>query len=370
MKSTRLLSLCLLLGFTAFSAGAAAVIDAKAPIVQLQDPKNGNCVAAGSPLNNCFTDISSLNSWIWGTRKPTSATPLVVEIGPGTFGQMFCGDATLSSAPERITFRGAGIDKTILASMTITAPCGNAAFSNMTIGGTGINYAVAVVNPGTHTTWTNVKLAGSWQEYCTGGTTGGRHDWYGSQIVASVGGLGGYYQVQCDQSWFYGSEITSKGDLALGDVIPFKVGGAELHVYGSVIRALGTGTAIPLRALTAVSATGGQVHIHGTGVDVISANNVPANIIALSASTGAMIHANASSYNLSTGTGGTVTRIQNLGGHVHAPYLWNEHPQPPNIVSVTGADTAVVTDGAQPHLVIYSSACASKWFDTSTNACR
>ena len=65
-----------------------------------------------------------------------------------------------------------------------------------------------------------------------------------------------------------------------------------------------------------------------------------------------------------------ISKDTNPNTHVHAPYLWEEHPTPPNITSVTGADMAVVTDGAQPHLLIYSSNCTSKWFDTSTNACR
>jgi hypothetical protein len=369
MKSFRIFPAVVLIVSFIFSPSAFAVIDNNAPIVKLRDPAIGGCVEAGVTLNNCFSDIGSLNSWTWGTRKPTSTSPLVVEIGPGIFGQFYCGDA-VSNIAGFISFRGAGMDKTTLASVSIFGQCANAAFDHMTVGGTGVNYAVTVVNGGTNTTWTNVKLTGPtlWQEYCVGGS-GGKHYWFGSQLVAT---LGGSYQVACDQSWFFGSEITSKGPLTFGDVIPLKVSGSELHVYGSVIRALGNGSGAPsdLYTVTAVSATGGQAHIHGTGIDVIAVNGAPAAVTALAASNGAMIHANVSSYNLSTGAGGTITRISNNGGHVHAPYLWEEHQTPPDIASVTGSDMAVVTDGTQPHLLIYSSNCASKWFDTSTNACR
>jgi hypothetical protein len=123
--------------------------------------------------------------------------------------------------------------------------------------------------------------------------------------------------------------------------------------------------------MAAATATGsGKIHIHGTGIDVISQS--ANNIVALAASNGGTIHANAAAYSLKTGSGGTVTRISNNGGHVHAPYLWEQHANPPAILSENGADMAVVTGTADnhPHLVIYDTSCAGKWFDTSTNACR
>jgi hypothetical protein len=159
------------------------------------------------------------------------------------------------------------------------------------------------------------------------------------------------YTVRCDQSWFFGTELLK----AVGAAYTLDVTGSEAHVYGGVIRAKIGGTA--------VHASGaGKVHIHGTGIDVATGGT------ALLAENGGEIHANGVGY--SYPAGGSMTRIANLGGHVHAPYLWEEHASPPNITSVTGADMAVVTDGTQPHLVIYSGNCASKWFDTSTNACR
>lgn len=371
MKSFRVLVLTVI-GYLVFSSYAYAINDPNAAVVKLRDPNNGGCVEAGVMLNNCVAD-SSVNF-----DGLSNASSFIVEVGPGTFGQMFCGGNGSVSSGKKISIRGAGVDKTTLASLTLFKDCSNTSFADMTLGGTGISYAVVVINPGTTTTWTNVKLVGPWQEYCVGAsTTGGKHYWFGSQILTASGGGGGHYQVKCDQSWFFGSEITAKGLLTSGEVIPFKVSGSELHVYGSVIRALGMGTGAPsdLHALTAVSASGGQVHIHGTGIDVIAMNGAPVAAIALSASNGAMIHANASSYNLRTGAGGTVTRIikdQLPNTHVHAPYIWEHIPEAP-LVSVTGADMTTVTTGTsdgQPHLVIYSTNCTSKWYDTVDKMCR
>ena len=371
MKTLHIFPAVALIGCLGFSGSASAVIDNNAPVVKLRNATNGGCVEAGATLNNCFTDIGALNTWIWGTRKPTDTTPLVVDIGPGKFGQYGCGDG-VSSIAGRISFRGAGMDKTTLASVTILSQCANVSFDSMTVGGTGISYGVTVVNPGTKTTWNHVKLAGSWVEYCAGGSGGGRHNWFASQVALTNGG---YYQVACDQSWFYGSEITSQGDLTSGEVSTFLVSGSELHVYGSIIRALGLGTGASY-ALTAVYASGGEVHIHGTGIDVTAVNGAPAVATALWATNGAMIHANETAYNLSSGTGGQVIRVLNQGSHIHAPYLWEHIPDPatiPNYTSVTGADMAPIASGTSdghPHFAIYDSTCASKWFDTVDKTCR
>jgi hypothetical protein len=98
-------------------------------------------------------------------------------------------------------------------------------------------------------------------------------------------------------------------------------------------------------------------------------------VVALSASNAGVIHANGAAYNLSTGTGGAVTRIANSGGHVHAPYLWEHIPDPattPNFTSVTGADMAPLASGTSdghPHFLMFDSSCSSHWYDTVDKAC-
>lgn len=356
---------------------AIAAIDPAAPVVLLRTSCNDG---AGSTLNNCFTDPIALNDWMWLTRKPTDAAPLSVEIGPGRYGQFACGDA-VSKIAGNVSFRGAGMDQTTLASITLTAQCAKATFQDMTVGGTGINYAVVVLNAGTKTTWTNVRLVGTpgiWQEYCAGTPASalGQHYFFGSKLE---GRIGGYYQVKCDESWFYGSEITTKDSLT-NELTLFQVQGKELHVYGSVVRVLETGT-YPVsgsRTLKAFAATGGSVHIHGTGIDIISTGTSPALITALDASNGATIHANASAFNLSTAAGGSVTRINtnNGSGHIHAPYLWEHIPNAvtmPGFTSQDGADmTTVIASDGKPHMVVYSATCPAnaRWYDQVDKVCR
>lgn len=379
MKSFRTFFALTLLNLLIISFSASAAIDANAPVVQLQATNNGNCIENNIQLNNCFTDPNSLRTWIYQVRKPSSTTPLLVKIGPGNFGQMVCAPAI--QMLSNISFQGSGMGQTKISSWSL-GKCNNLSFSDMTLTGAGA-YTIALLegDNGINTTWTNVEVFGgesAWKEF-TCGPQAGTHYWFNSRInVASAGGVGVAYRTSCDVSWFFGTEITvtaSGSQLNQLNVLEV-VGPAEVHVYGGVIRALNNGTGVASGSnYAAVSAsTSGMVHIHGTGIDVISQSASP--IVALYATSGSTIHANESSYNLSTGAGGTVTRILNSGGHVHAPYLWEHIPDPltvPNFTSVTGADITTVTTGTsdgQPHLVIYSANCASKWYDTVDRICR
>jgi hypothetical protein len=89
------------------TSGAFAAVDIDAAIVKLRT----SCQEAGTTLNNCFTDLPALNAWIWDTRTPTpSATsPLLIEIGPGTFSGSFS-----CENKGYVTLRGSGIGKTII----------------------------------------------------------------------------------------------------------------------------------------------------------------------------------------------------------------------------------------------------------------
>lgn len=389
MKLSRALSLITLFGCFVFSAGAFAVIDINAAVVQLRDPANGGCSEAGAPLNNCFTDAGTLADWISLTRNPTpsSTAPLLVKIGPGNFGQFYCGTGLLTGIYSNITYQGSGMGQTKMASITITN-CTDLFFSDMTFTGAGggAGYAIALIRGGPNTTWTNVEVLGpsAWSEYVCGSKRG-KHYWFNSHISSSNGfGTTVAYKASCDESWFLGTEITAiETSNQLNKLSAIQVSGTgEVHVYGSVIRALNNGTGVATGTNhSAVSVTGpGSMHIHGAGIDAIS--NSASTVVALYAANGGTIHANGASYNMSTGAGGKVTRILNQGGHVHAPYQWEEHPTPPNIVSVTGADMAVQTNcaatgcqmaGTETHLLIYNSNCTGiggPWFDVVTRACR
>lgn len=365
-----LLASAILFGAAISTPVAFAAIDAAAAVVKLRT----SCVEGAATLDNCFTDLNALDAWIWGTRNPvpSAASPLIVEIGPGTFtGQFSCDNSGY------VSLRGSGMRQTIIqssASPISTRNCVNLSFSGMTLRNTGSAYGVNTM--GGSTFWDYVEIDGigyAWFDRLTAcGVNRGTHYWFNSRITARTfnGALTVAYSDLCDTSWFFASEITATG---AGQILPIRVTG-EVHVYGSVIRAL-SNSGVIASSMTAVEATGpGQIHIHGTGIDVIS----PAanNIIALKATSGAMIHANQAAYNLSTGTGGTVTRIvkdTNTATHVYAPYLWEEHPNPPGVASITGADMAMVTSATSdghPHLVVQDGACISKWYDAVDRVCR
>lgn len=373
-----------LIACIAFVSSASAAIDNNAQAVKLQT----SCTEAGVALNNCFTSMNTLTTWIGNTRLPNKAAPLLVNIGPGKFGRLALTCNATAGYTGYISFSGAGPSQSVIQFAAGSQPpfgviesngCTNLSFSGLTVT-TGGNYGYIVWNGGGMSHWSNVVVdvsARGWSEESCG-TTKGEHYWFGSRFVnTALATIGNAYSANCDDSWFIGSEITlttkKKGTLSAGSGNFSTISAAnntEVHVYGSVVRALGQDTFLSSGSLTAVTvALNGQVHLHGTGIDVLSAE--PRNVIALSAASGGIIHANGSSYNLST-TSGTVTRIVNNGGHIHAPYLWEHIPNSP-LVSVTGADMATVATGTSdghPHLVIYDTSCASKWFDTVDRLCR
>lgn len=372
MKSFRIFSVIALLGSLVFSHNLFAAIDPAASVVLLRTSCNDG---AGGTLNNCFTSLGALNSWVT-TRNPSPANPLRIEVGPGSYSGSF--NCTNMGG---ISVEGAGRGVTTIGQLSgsagmVLSNCNQLSVSGMTIKG---GYGAVQWGGDGVTTWTDVEVIGAgrgWYETAGCIQAQSKHYWNNSHIEAvSFFSLVNPYDSNCGEHWFIGSEIVANGSSSgltggyPGNVTAIRAyGTADMHVYGSVIRALVSATTGGNSPATGAAAVGGQVHIHGTGIDVIS--SVTRDIRALHAEAGGMIHANASSYNLST-TSGTVTRISNAGGHVHAPYLWEEHATPPNITSQDGADIAVVTTpGGTPKMVIYSTACASKWFDVGANACR
>lgn len=388
MNSLRIISAIALIGLLAFSSGASAVIDSNAPVVKLRNSASGGCVEAGTPINNCFggaNAVTDLITWISGTRKPTVASPLLVDIGPGTYPGFTCSNWGYT------TFRGAGRDKTTFSGVLSASQnalkatkCTELEFQHMTLSATGfLSAGVRWIGPG-NSRWVNVDLIGEaygWYETgpapeCSDAIPGnsGKHYWSESRIMTTGGATSPWakaYKDNCgSENWFFSSELLAQTAGPQLDVVALEQQGlADTHFYGSVIRVM---TSMPTNAV-AISATAGDVHIHGTGIDVVS--TAPgSSITALAAYNGAKIHATGVGYNLKAGSDAdTVTRITNIGGHVHAPYLWEHIPASP-LESVTGADMTTVTTGTSdghPHLVIYDKSCtASKWYDAVDKACR
>jgi hypothetical protein len=247
-----------------------------------------------------------------------------------------------------------------------------------------------------------VGFAYGWVESTTAScpSHNGKHTWFSSRIV-SLGGLSvsRAYSSKCDQSWFWGSEITSNVNSSTS------TGGfaiiahdAEIHLYGSNARLLiAEGSAVsgysgPGGFFLIGADQGSKVHIHGTGLDV--EHNGTGTPDMLYADAASHFHANESGFNIHVGGTGKVRRVAGPG-RVEAPYLWGDLQAPPlsgsqngvqTLISNNGADSYVETDcplstdcsggGDFPHLMIYRSQCTltgpnnGPWFDTVTRACR
>jgi hypothetical protein len=331
-----------------------------------------------------------LLDWIWETRNPTATTPLLVEIGPGRFGSMYC-----PFGKGFVTFSGSGRGQTIFGT-TINSftfggdfhSCNQLVFEHMTIAGTFIG--VKWIKGGS-SSWTDVEILGGYSAWYdtrdpnSGNTCPGQegtHKFFGSTLKVTTGAEvpgGNVFVNSCGKNWLWGSEIvldattTSAGNSNGFAGITSGGAGNEVHLYGSNLR-LFSGNGSALQSITAIeAASGAQVHSHGTGIDVIATK--PISVTALSAGSGGSIHASESAYVLEAAVGGIKTRISkdaNPATHVHAPHLWAEHDAPPSITSVTGADMAVVTSGPQPQLVIYSSTCngnGGPWVNVATGTC-
>lgn len=346
---------------------AQAAVDPGASVVQLRQ----SCQVNGSTLDNCFTDLTTLNSWIWNTRNPSpSATnPLLVKIGPGTFdGQFTCTNA------GDVSLKGSGVNVSIISNgmePINTQNCTNMAYSNLTVKNTENLFGVR--EDGGTSVWNNAEIDGlgyAWFDG-TGDTCNvkqGSHYFYSSRVVANtIGNNATAWYDDCDKSWFFGSQIQAIGGSG-AQVRVIEANGGEVHVYGGNIEALTQGDVSPASMVAVTSDNSGIVHLHGTGIDVISQGNN--NITALSAGTGGLIHAVADGYFMNT-NGGTMTRVNNNGGIIMAPYHWPASSTPPAVISASGSDTAVVTktsDG-HPHPLVYDATCSSHWFDTVARAC-
>jgi len=319
-----------------FSLSAHAVIDNQAQTIQLRT----SCSTNGNAIDNCFETTAALSNWMSTTRHPNISTPLEVEMGPGKFGRLAMTCDTTNNYTGYVSFNGAGPEQSsFVFSATGNPPfgvftirnCTGMAFNNLKVssGTSGFAYGYIQWQGGGTSRWSNVDVSVSargWEETACGATRG-LHYWFGSRYTThAVSNIGIGYKSSCDDSWFFGSEITfttlplgTFGGNSSGDFSTLiATNNTEIHVYGSVIRAL-TGEGSQTGSMTAVSSTtGSQVHLHGTGIDVIVKD--VKNAVALSAGSGSAIHANQSSYFMTTASG-SVTRIVNNGGLVRAPLV-------------------------------------------------
>ncbi len=366
---------------------AASTIDADAAVVQLRS----DCTEAGADIDNCFTSVGALIDWIVNARnpKPSATNPLEVKIGAGTFNAIGLACDPDNGFTGYISFTGSGRGQTTISAsngiVVDIASCTELNFQDLRIYSYNGSGGAVKWKGGGNSNWSNIDINAqyyAWQEpLISCGATRGRHNWFGSRVVSTdVFSASKVYTANCDESWFSGSEITL--DLQCNytnpnDPVALSIqNAAEAHVYGSVVRVLSEdcNANAPLIAIRARS--GGVIHSHGTGIDVLS--NTANDVTALAVASGGLIHANGSSYNLQT-TSGTITRIDNNGGTVKAPYLWEGGSTLPDIVSEDGADMVVEhAGGTDTHLLIYNGNCVDEndpndggpWIDVTTGACR
>ena len=381
---------------TLYSSGAHGAVfnvDQNANTVYLRKVCTEGKSPTISAVNNCFDTSADLVSWI-ATRQPTVETPLSVEISAGSFQ----GLTLICDNWGHTAFSGSGRGSTVLSASRFDN-CNGLVFKHLTIKDMTAIQAVKWNNNTSSTkdsNWVDVELIGktyAWYEgfntSCADGisSNSGKHYWQNSRLMATGGFASTTYRDACgSENWFIGSEIIADDSTAM----PFNVsmaaisqdGYGETHVYGSVIRVLASksysggmqvwcGAGVP-EVLAACTVNGGQIHIHGTGIDVISIepNNIGALAIGPTSNDTTLIHANETSYVLKNGNG-TTTRLKKVsGGNIAAAYLWQPGIAPPNIISTEGSDQAVVnTSGGTPRFVIYSNACMSKWFEVNANSC-
>lgn len=370
-----------------FDMKVSDAIDPSASTVHLRKDCTG--------YENCFTTTITLKTWIETTRAASGTMPeLTVEVGPGRFSTFQC------QGQDNITLRGSGQSNTIFGSTYSFAGINGANCNNFVVQDLTAEGSLAAVGwSGLGSSeWHNVHQKGGtygWTESGCGGvvTNSDRpvHRFYSSKITASFKVA---YLAQCSENWFFGSEIVASGSVAGGSLRGITARtytgnnyNPEIHVYGGVIRVIATdpdATFVPPdgggdgSGFIAVGAGyNAEIHIHGTGIDVLG-NGKPNEIAALAVN-GGKIHAAQSSFVLQTGTGGTAHRIHNLGGEVHAPYLWETAAINMNLSSDEGADMVVestcvdasCTD-QKPHLLIYSNSCTTDghWYDTVAQKCR
>lgn len=363
---------------------SAALDDPNAETVYLKK----NC----GTLANCTSSVGDLIAWLENTRRPSSGNPLVVNIGPGTFS-----DSPLVLSCNKnngfrgyISFIGAGRDITILDAQNPHVfgnanACQKLNFTALRLGNsappeTTSAYTVIAWNKGGSSTWTDVHIEGSayaWYEPSCGAV--GSHYWHNSRlkVTRSTYSVATVYFANCDESWFFGSELSVM--LSADDPYPDRAAVATagkvtsysngiLHFYGSVLRAGSEGAG---GRMGGVVANGGEIHLHGVGMDFISLAGNPA--VALSASNGGHVHGAATAY--AVHTTGTFTRaiIGTGGGSIDAPYFWGARPAAllERVYSIDGEDTAIDTAAAdgQPHSLVYRSSCVRRWYDMTAGVC-
>ena len=362
--------------------------------------------------DNCFETIASALGWTWNTREPSAASPLLWDVGPGTWNEQWS-----CTNDGFVTVRGAGREQTILATDNIWGAvsvnnCEQLEF--LDIGIHGSLAAVYWVGPGT-STWTDTDVIGTeggsesiaWaDEVCVGAQTERAvHYFFGSRIIQRDVTRGAYpataWYGNCSDTWFYGGEIALEwSENASGFPIILDLHkNTRFQVFGTALRGFVTPAATSTSgAIIGVSLSGDPAadatmfHMHGGIISLLTNPAHSVSVIGVAASGNALAHTPGTAFNLRAGSGAAVTAriLSSGGGKVDSPFLWQAGTTPPAasgesnvLTSADGEDMFVETDcaqngdcdgaGSQAHLMLYNPAqCGSTepWFDVVTGRCR
>ena len=396
LKPCRLNPFTLILMILVWSNGIAnAAVDPAAAIVHMRK----DCKEGGKEIANCVKGWNAIQK-----NRTEGLSNLTVKMGPGAFKTLRC------NGVENLSIEGSGIHQTVLEGVLVQTNnkgCVNLEVRDLTVTDPpGLTQQPAPIywQAEGSSTWTNVLIDGkgqyAWTETCNV-TELSVHRWFNSTLKS---GGKTVYEAACSENWFFGSELilTAQGITAQAHVIIVgahngdNVNKPEMHIYGGVLRLLIAPTVdlsfadegpVDYVASAVRASTNAEVHIHGTGIDVIG-NEFGHDLSALETLYNGKIHASQSSFVMrngasapaTPGSSGTLTRIKNTGGTgtIRAPYTWE-----PEILglgykfaSQDGQDmvTEMVCNNTvcEPHVLVYMGSCTSNgpWFDTATGACR
>lgn len=401
------------------ATGAAAQLN-KVDLVKLRTNCGTDVVCTTlNPVTNtqtscCLTSMTTLNSWLWGQRKPSATKPVLVDVGPGEFGAFDCPAATGGNpANGYVTVRGSGRETTTIRRATFSAgqgavtlkSCQRMTFQDLTVSGAGV--AVSWLGTGS-TQWFNVGIEaqsaygffayGWYDEQTTAPTPRPVHYWFSTKVrtTGAVFANAGFL-ARASEHWFYGGEVEANlSSVASGATITLSApvwldGLGDFRAFGSALRSR---TDIFCGDVTAVGVQvsgGGHFHMHG---GIINATATPdsgscaqnMNATGLLFQGNDHVHTPGTAFIVRKNANGVARRLQHVGtGTVESPYQWPPSATPPAIESLNGADIFVETDcadapanvasncnggGSETHLMVYSSSCPSKWFDATQGECR
>ena len=364
---------------------------------------------------NCFNNITDLNNWLSGTRKPSASKRTLVNIGAGTFIGAITLNCDAVVTTGYVSFKGAGREVTTIsnsnASSMAFTNCDSITVQDLKTNST-TQHGVLWTGVGS-SNWTNVGIVGlikAWQSAadsagtsCVLGAGQGRHNFFSVIMEVNASSQSSGIYNACGDLWLWGSEISVVANVfsssgALTGIVA-KGTGNEVHLYGSNVSVTSTTNAAATTPSGLVTQAGGVIHFHG-GEVVVRYSNTAVNVSVVGASadgTGSLVHTIETSYGLGATGSGMATRVAATNsGSVQSVFQWPAAGNPPmggggtHLKSLNGQDSYVENDcplatkclatpgsgDKYPHLMIFSDACTGTspetgpWFDTITNKCR